>query len=137
VVFAAIFHQDGTRIASASQDRTIRLWDVATGEEVARLAGHTNYVFSLSFSPDGKTLVSSSGDGTLRLWDTVPLKTRYQARREAADLRPEADRLVEQLWETMNDPSEVVESLRTNRSLDESLRQAALRAVLRRGARMQ
>jgi len=66
----------------------VRLWDAATGEELVRLPGHSNYVFSLAFSPDGKTLVSSSGDTTLRLWDTEPLRARYQARREAAALRP-------------------------------------------------
>jgi WD40 repeat protein len=50
----------------------VRLWDAATGEELVRLPGHSDYVFALAFSPDGKTLVSSSGDTTLRLWDTEP-----------------------------------------------------------------
>jgi hypothetical protein len=57
---------------------------------------------------------------------------RYQARREAAALRPEAERLVEQLWREKNDPAEVVAALRADRVLSEALRQAALRAVLRR-----
>jgi hypothetical protein len=52
----------------------VRLWDAATGEELVRLPGHSNYVLSLAFSPDGKNLVSSSGDTTLRLWDTEPLR---------------------------------------------------------------
>ena len=65
---------------------------------MARLPGHTSYVWSLAFSPDGNTLASGSGDFTVRLWDTAPLKTRYQARREAETLRPEAERLVEQLF---------------------------------------
>jgi WD40 repeat protein len=80
-VFAAAFHPDGTRLATAGRDQAIWLWDLATGEDVARLAGHTNYVWSLAFSPDGKTLVSGSGDGTVRLWDTAPLAARYKARR--------------------------------------------------------
>ena len=68
----------------------------------------------------------------MRLWDTEPLRTRYQARREAAALRPEAERLVEQLWRQKNDPAAVVEALRADRVLSEPLRQAALRAVLRK-----
>jgi WD40 repeat protein len=129
-VFAAAFHKDGTRLATAGRDRAIWLWDLERGEEVARLPGHTDYVWSLAFSPDGATLASGSGDHTVRLWDTAPLKTRYQARREAAALRPEAERLVEQLWRQKNDPAKVVAALRADPALSAPLRQAALRAVL-------
>ena len=131
-VFAAAFHPDGTRLATAGRDRAVWLWDLARGEEVARLPGHTSYVWSLAYSPDGATLASGSGDFTVRLWDTAPLKTRYQARREAAALRPEAERLVEALWRQKPDPAGVVAALRADRVLSEPLRQAALRAVLRR-----
>jgi WD40 repeat protein/predicted Ser/Thr protein kinase len=132
VVFAAAFHPDGTRLATAGRDQAIWLWDLKRCEEVARLQGHTDYVWSLAFSKDGATLVSGSGDHTVRLWDTAPLKTRYQARREAAALRPEAERLVEQLWRQKNDPAGVVEALQADRAMSEPLRHAALRAVLRR-----
>jgi WD40 repeat protein len=131
-VFAVAFHPDGRRLATAGQDRAIWLWDLERGEEVARLPGHTVYVWSLAFSPDGSTLVSGSGDFTVRLWDTKPLKRRYQARRQAEALRPEAERLVEQLWRRRKDPARVVEALRANRALNEPLLHAALRAVLRR-----
>ena len=99
---------------------------------MVRLPGHKSYVWSLAFSPDGATLAPGSWDARVRLWDTAPLKRRYQARREAAALRPEAERLVEQLWREKNDPALVVEALRADRVLSEALRQAALRAVLRR-----
>jgi WD40 repeat protein/predicted Ser/Thr protein kinase len=131
-VFAAVFHPYESRIASGGRDRLVRLWDAATGEELVRLPGHSDYVFSLAFSPDGKTLVSSSGDTTLRVWDTEPLRERYQARREAAALRPEAERLVAKLWRPGIDPGKVVETLRADRALREPLRHAALRDVLRR-----
>jgi WD40 repeat protein/serine/threonine protein kinase len=132
VVYAAVFHPDGTRIASAGRDRVVWLWDTGSGQEVGHLPGHTSYIWSLAFSPDGKTLVSSSGDSTVRLWDTEPLRVRYQARRETAALRPEAERLVELLWKQKNDAAAVVDALRADPALSEPLRQAALRAVLRR-----
>jgi WD40 repeat protein len=133
VVFATAFHPDGKRLASAGRDRAIWLWDVATGQEMARLEGHTNYVFSLAFSPDGTSLVSGSGDGTVRIWDTEPPARRLEARREAAALRPEAERLVAGLFAELREPDEVVARLRGNANLAAPLRRAALREVMRRG----
>src|SRR5262249_27089657 len=57
-VFAAAFHQGGTRLATAGRDQAIWLWDLKRGEEVARLPGHTGYVWSLAWSLDGRTLAS-------------------------------------------------------------------------------
>jgi WD40 repeat protein len=131
-VFAVAFHPDGTRLATAGRDQAIWLWDLARGEVVARLPGHATYVWSLAFSPDGTTLASGSGDSTVRLWDTAPLKVRYQARRAAEALRPEAERLVEKLGHEKKDAAEVAAAIREDRSLGEPQRQAALRAVLRR-----
>jgi YD repeat-containing protein len=130
-VFAVAFHPNGTRLATAGRDGAVVLWDLARGEEVVRLPWHKSFVWSLAFSPDGATLASGCGDSTVGLWETEPLKARYQARREAAALRPEAELLVEQLWREKNDPAEVVKALRGDRVRSEALRHAALRAVLR------
>ena len=56
-------------IASASYDRTIKLWDITTGECLFTLIGHDNWVNKVVFSPDGQTLASCSHDQTIKLWD--------------------------------------------------------------------
>jgi WD40 repeat protein/tRNA A-37 threonylcarbamoyl transferase component Bud32 len=64
------FSHDGTRLAAAGEDKIIRIWDTASGEELHRMEGHTNIVTSLSWSPDGRRLASASDDETVRVWDT-------------------------------------------------------------------
>jgi WD40 repeat protein/type II secretory pathway predicted ATPase ExeA len=69
-VTALAFSPDGARLASASVDRTLRLWDAQTGAAVGEpLVGHTDAVMAVAYSPDGSRLASGSFDGTLRLWD--------------------------------------------------------------------
>ncbi|BAY27570.1 WD-40 repeat-containing protein [Calothrix sp. NIES-2100] len=62
------FSPDGKTIASASFDRTVKLWDIS-GKLLKTLNGHSGSVNSVSFSPDGKTIASASSDSTVKLWD--------------------------------------------------------------------
>jgi len=74
------FSRSGKLLASASDDKTIKLWNVATCEEIALLRGHTNWAFSVSFSPDERLLASGSWNGIVKLWDiTAPKKPKMIA----------------------------------------------------------
>ena len=53
------FSPDGRRLASAGWDRTVKVWDAATGQEALTLTGHTEPVWSVAFSPDGRRLASA------------------------------------------------------------------------------
>ena len=70
-VNAAVFSANGQMIATASDDRTARLWRTATGEPVGAPLQHPGYVYAVAFSPDGKTLVTGSWDHTVRLWNVA------------------------------------------------------------------
>lgn len=60
---------DGGRLAAGGQDDRIHLWDLASGREMATLAGHTDDVYSVRFAPDGSWMVSGGRDRTIRVWD--------------------------------------------------------------------
>ncbi|MFD5829211.1 hypothetical protein [Lentzea sp. NPDC060358] len=83
-VYLTTFSPDGTLLATASYDRTARLWNVedrGNPRQVAVLTGHTDWLSSAVFSPDGRTLATTGQDATIRLWDVTkpdsptPLKT--------------------------------------------------------------
>ncbi|MFH9005773.1 hypothetical protein ACH4E5_21405 [Streptomyces afghaniensis] len=74
-VYLTTFSPDGHTLATASYDRTVRLWNTTDPKRPKPLGkpltGHTSWVSSAVFSPDGRTLASASDDGTIRLWDVT------------------------------------------------------------------
>ena len=64
-VYSVAFSPDGSHVVSGSKDRTVRIWNVVTGESEAKLKGHSGWVNSVVFSPDGSHVVSGSDDGTM------------------------------------------------------------------------
>lgn len=62
---------DGAYALSASWDKTLRLWELSTGQTTRRFVGHTGDVLSVSFSADNRQIVSGSRDRTIKLWNTL------------------------------------------------------------------
>jgi WD40 repeat protein/tRNA A-37 threonylcarbamoyl transferase component Bud32 len=68
-IWAVAISPDGQTLASASFDRTIKFWNLATGELLQTVNAHLDAVRAIAYSPDGKNLASGSGDKTIRIWD--------------------------------------------------------------------
>ena len=82
-VVSIAFSPDSLRLATASYDRTVKLWDMQSGQDVFTLVGHTAGVVSVTFSPDGNEIVTGGIDYTARVWNAAPLTSNMTAEHDA------------------------------------------------------
>src|SRR5262245_39437090 len=67
----ASFSPDGSKVVTASSDKTARIWDAKTGAVLHELSGHAESVRTAQFSPDGTRVITASRDGTARIWNVA------------------------------------------------------------------
>ena len=128
-VYDVAFSPDGQTLATAGQDRTVRLWRVATGKQMAILRGHEDEVNALAFAPDGTWLVTAGDDCSVRCWDAhtgEPIETIYNHGQPvfAVDVSPDGRRIVSagngglvRLWDV--EEHKVVGAIELGPSIDE------------------
>ncbi len=80
------FSSDGKRIVSGSLDKTVKVWDAASGLERLTLRGHSEEVLGVAFSPDGTLVLSGSYKGTLKVWNAGSGEERLSLNRQIGGL---------------------------------------------------
>jgi hypothetical protein len=98
-VESAQFSPDGTRVVTASFDKTARLWDARSGKPLGEVMKHQGWIQSAQFSPDGTRVVTASFDKTARLWDAKSGKPlgepmKHKDAVESAQFSPDGTRVV-------------------------------------------
>jgi tetratricopeptide (TPR) repeat protein len=124
------FSPDGKRIISGSGDDTIKVWDSATGNELMSLNVGGRWNPSIAFSPDGKTIAATSNEhNNIKLWESSAPAGGYEPRWKAKAARKVMDELVDRLYRETGSYDKVIDRLKADKTLDESVRKMAVQAA--------
>ena len=85
-VYSVAFSPNGERVASGSEDNTVRIWNAATGKLQRELKGHNYTVTSVAFSPKGERVASGSEDNTVRIWDAKTWQLQRELKGHSRDV---------------------------------------------------
>jgi Tol biopolymer transport system component len=123
-VLGVAFSPDGKRIVSGSMAGTVKVWDSTTGAELMTLREHSDRIWSVAFSPDGKTIAAGTetDDDSIKLWESVVPPGGYEAR----GVGSAAKKLVDELREELGLYATVIDKLKSDTTLEESVLKVAL-----------
>ena len=107
-VNSVAFNNTGTILASGSQDKTIKLWNVESQTEIATLTGHSDYVKSVAFNNTGTILASGSQDNTIKLWNVESQTEIATLKGHSSQLLPQFHSIILELFSQVDQTIETI-----------------------------